>query len=240
MSRLIFLLYGLVSYALFFGTFLYAIYFVFTMTPDRPESPLVQALLVNGGFLGLFAVQHSVMARPWFKKRWTRIIPEPIERSTFVLLTSLILLGMITYWKPLPEVIWSLDNSMAVMFFQGLSGAGFLLVLVSTFLIDHFDLFGLKQVWDHWNGRTHAGPQFHDPLFYRMIRHPLYLGFMIAFWSTAVMTVDHLFFAVMTTGYMLVAIQLEEHDLITFHPGDYESYRKRVPMLIPWRGIAKS
>ena len=238
MGRLLVLLYGVVSYILFFGAFLYAIYFVFTLSPDREDAPLVEALLINGGFLGLFAVQHSVMARQWFKRWWTKIIPEVVERSTFVLVTSLILIGMIQYWRPMTKVIWQMDDPNIGMVLQGLSGAGFLLVLVSTFLINHFELFGLQQVWDHWNGRTPQTVQFRTPLFYKMIRHPLYLGFMIAFWATPVMTLDHLFFAVMTTGYMLIAIQFEEMDMKTFHPDHYENYKKKVPMLLPWRGIA--
>lgn len=236
MGKILSLVYGTVSYVIFFGTFLFAIWFVWNMNTaplgDPPES-LLNALLINGGFLSLFAVQHSVMARRWFKAGWTKIVPQQIERSTFVLITSFILLGMFHFWQYIPTVLWEITNPALRYILLGFSLGGFLLVLYATFLIDHFELFGLKQVWNHWKGQSVAPPTFHTPSVYRWTRHPLYLGFMIAFICSPRMTMDHLFFAIMTTGYMLVAIQFEEQDLIHFFGDNYRNYRKRVSMLIP-------
>lgn len=243
MGKFLSLVYGAVCYVIFFGTFLAAIWFVWILNTaplgEAPES-LLNAFLINGAFLGLFAVQHSIMARRWFKAGWTKIIPQQIERSTYVLLASLILLGMFYYWQPVPTVLWETTQPVLYYGLLGLSGAGFLLVLFVTFLIDHFELFGLTQVWNHWKGKSAAPPTFHTPSVYKWVRHPLYLGFTIAFVSTPRMTLDHLFFAIMTVGYMVVAIQFEEQDLIHFFGDNYRNYRKRVSMLIPMPGKAES
>lgn len=236
MTRTLALLYGVVCYAIFLVTFLYAIWFVFTMDSLTPEpgSSWVRALVIDALVLSVFALQHSVMARQGFKRMWTRIIPRPIERSTFVLCSSLALWILFRAWQPLSGVIWEVTGAVPKAALQALSGVGWLIVLVATFMIDHFDLFGLKQVWMHFKGQNYQPPQFRSPGFYRMVRHPIYLGFIIAFWSTPVMTSHHLFFAVMTLGYILVAIQLEERDLLTFHGRAYEEYRGGVSMLMPW------
>ena len=239
MNRVIAFVYGAVSYVIFFGTFLYAAGFIGNFVVPKtldgaPVGPLGTSLLINLGLLGLFAVQHSVMARPAFKRMWTRIVPEPVERSTYVLASSLALILLFWAWRPLGGVVWDVQNPVG----RGLLHAGFafgwLLVLVSTFLINHFDLFGLRQVWLHLCGRPYQPLPFRTPGPYRLVRHPLYVGWFFAFWSTPTMTATHLLFAVMTTTYILVAIQLEERDLVAAHP-EYASYRARVPMLIPGR-----
>ena len=210
MGRVLALAYGVVCYLIFFGTFLYAIWFVWTMDrPGQAEVPLGTAILINAVVLALFAVQHSVMARQWFKQAWTKIVPRPVERSTYVLAASLALLILIRFWQPLPGVIWEAQSPGLEMALRVLAAIGWLLVLVSTFLIDHFDLFGLKQVWKYFSNRPYDPPAFRTPGPYRLVRHPIYLGFLIAFWSTPRMTVGHLFFAVMTTAYILLAIQFE-------------------------------
>ena len=240
MGRVLALVYGVVCYLIFFGTFLYAIWFVWTMDkPGQPDVPLGTALLTNAALLALFAVQHSVMARQWFKRAWTKVVPRPVERSTYVLAASLALLILIRFWQPLPGVIWEVQAPGLALALQVLSGLGWLLVLVSTFLVDHFDLFGLKQVWKYFANQTYDPPAFKTPGPYRMVRHPIYLGFLIAFWSAPRMTVGHLFFAVMTTAYILLAIQFEEHDLITFHGESYKQYRSGVSMIVPWPGKKK-
>lgn len=233
-----FLLYGVLCYTVFFGTFLYAIGFVTGMfvptTLDATaEAPLGQAMLVNLALLSLFAVQHSVMARAEFKRMWTRIVPEPIERSTYVVLASLCLLLLFWKWEPIGGVIWSISDPTWQHVLTGISLAGFLIVLVSTFLINHFDLFGLRQVWMYFMGKPYRHVKFRTPLFYRSVRHPIYAGFILAFWAAPVMTIAHLLFAVMTTAYILVAIQLEERDLVRQFGESYRRYRARVPMLFP-------
>lgn len=240
MKRLSVLLYGVVCYAVFFATFLYAIGFVGNLwVPKSMDSaaslPLGQALLVNLGLLALFAVQHSVMARPAFKRWWTRFVPEAAERSTYVLFSSLALIALFWFWQPMGGVVWSVTDPLGVGVLYALYAFGWGLVLVSTFLINHFDLFGLRQVWLYFLGRPYTPLRFGTPLLYRIVRHPLYVGWLFAFWATPTMTVAHLVFAVMTTAYILVAIQLEERDLVEFHP-EYADYRRRVPMLIPGLG----
>jgi len=224
---------------IFFGTFLYAVGFIggfaTPTTLDGPATlPPLTALAINAGLLALFAVQHSVMARPWFKARWTRVVPEPIESSTYVLLSSLALILLFAYWQPIGGVVWAVSDPIGRMVLYSLFGFGWLLVLVSTFLINHFDLFGLRQVWLYLMGRPYTHPSFSTPLLYRMVRHPLYVGWFFAFWMTPTMTVAHLVFAVATTIYILLAIQFEERDLVTYHGEAYEEYRRRVPMLIPF------
>lgn len=235
MRRYVILAYGLVCYAIFFCTFLYAIWFVFRMdaTPTEPVEPLVMRLLIDAGLLALFALQHSIMARQSFKKAWTRIVPAAAERSTYVLFASLALLVLIRFWQPLLGPIWKVENHVGILVLQGLFILGWLIVLISTFLIDHFELFGLKQVWCNFTGKQFASKGFVTPGPYKFVRHPIYLGFIIAFWSTPVMTAGHLFFAVMTTAYILVAIQLEERDLTAIHGEQYRGYQKSVSMLTP-------
>jgi len=239
MKKLFFLLYGIIAYLIFFGTFCYAVGFVSSLLVPKhidsaPESPLGYALLVNAALLGLFAIQHSVMARPAFKRWWTRFVPEPIERSTYVLLASLCLILLFWYWQPMGGLIWNVQSEAIRILLIAISLFGFTIVLVSTFLINHFDLFGLRQVWFYATGKTYTSLPFRTPFFYQYVRHPLYLGFMIAFWSTPTMTVAHLFFAIMTTGYMLVAIQFEEHDLVNHFGSSYSEYKRSLPMLLPF------
>ena len=239
MKRLLFLVYGVVCYAAFLGTILYAIGFVGNMVVPKtidsePEAPLTKALLVNGLLLLLFALQHSIMARPAFKRRWTRIIPSEVERSSFVLLSSACLILMMWLWQPIGGVVWSVDDRVAQTVLTVLYLAGWGIVFISTFLINHFDLFGLRQVWLYFNGKPYTALPFRLPGFYRLVRHPLYLGFLIAFWCTPVMTAAHLLFAILTTGYILVAIQFEERDLIAHFGEKYREYKKWAPMLIPF------
>jgi methanethiol S-methyltransferase len=232
--------YGVASYAVFFLTYLYAIGFVGNLlVPKSMDSavtlPLAQALLINLGLLTVFALQHSIMARPAFKRWLTRWIPEAAERSTYVLLSSLALIAVFWGWQPLGGVVWQVEHPIGQAALYALFAMGWLLVLVSTFLINHFDLFGLRQVWLYLLGRPYAPLPFKTPWLYRYVRHPLYFGWLLAFWATPTMTVTHLLFAAVTTAYILVAIQFEERDLMTAHP-EYAGYRKRVPMLVPrWR-----
>lgn len=238
-SRVAALVYGLVCYAIFFVTFLYAIGFVGNFVVPKsidsaPIIPLGQALLVNIGLLGLFGLQHSAMARPAFKQRWTRIVSKPVERSTYVLFSSLCLITLFYFWQPLGITVWTVENSIFRNLLYACFGFGWLLVLVSTFLINHFDLFGLRQVYLYLRGKDYTPLQFATPGPYSYVRHPLYVGWLFAFWSTPTMTVAHLVFAVITTVYILVAIQLEERDLIKAYGKAYIDYRDRVPMLIPF------
>ena len=244
MTRILFFAYGVACYIIFLGTFLYAVGFIGNFgvptTLDGPtaEGPggLTAALAVNAGLLGLFAVQHSVMARRWFKRRWTRIVPWPIERSTYVLLSSAALILLFREWRPMGIEIWSVKSQAAVFTLYALFAAGWVLVLVSTFLIDHFDLFGLRQVWLHLRGKPYTTHAFVTPGPYRLVRHPLYVGWLLVFWMAPTMTLAHLVFSIATTAYILVAIRFEEQDLVREHGDAYEDYRRRVPMLIPVSG----
>src|SRR5262245_15203691 len=239
LKRVAFAAYGVVSYVIFLGTFLYAIGFIGNLgTPtalDGPATrPFFAALAIDAGLLALFAVQHSVMARPWFKVRWTRLVPQPIERSTYVLFSSLALLLLFTLWQPMGGQVWSASDPTGRLTLYALFAFGWGLVLVATFLINHFDLFGLRQVWLALIGRPYTSLRFATPGPYRLVRHPLYVGWFFAFWMTPTMTTAHLVFAIATTSYILLAIQFEERDLVTFHGRDYENYRQRVPMLVPF------
>lgn len=236
--RLLALAYGLVCYVIFLGTFLYAIAFVGNLpvphTIDHAiAGSLPEAIAWDVVLLGIFAVQHSVMARPAFKKLWTRIVPRTIERSTYVLFASLALDLMFWQWRPIDAVVWSVSDPVSAGLLTGLFWAGWAIVLISTFLISHFELFGLHQVWMDLCRKKFADPVFHTPYLYGLVRHPIYLGFMIAFWATPVMTAGHLLFACMTLAYVLIAIQFEERDLIDLFGDAYRNYRKRVSMLIP-------
>jgi protein-S-isoprenylcysteine O-methyltransferase Ste14 len=244
MKKMFFLLYGVVAYLIFFATFCYAVGFVSSLFVPKhidsvPVSPFGYALMVNAALLTLFAVQHSVMARPAFKRWWTKFVPEPIERSTYVLLASLCLILLFWKWQPMGGVIWQVKSETIQIVLKALCLFGFTIVLVSTFLINHFDLFGLRQVWFYFTGKRYEHLPFRTPLFYKYVRHPLYLGFMIAFWATPTMTAAHLFFAIMTTAYMLTAIQFEENDLVRHFGNKYREYRRNAPMLIPFTKLSR-
>lgn len=233
--------YGTVCYVIFLATFVYALAFVGNIGLVRTidgasEVPFGQAFLINMLLLGLFAVQHSVMARPAFKRWWTRFVPKPMERSTYVLLSSVALLVLFHAWQPMGGTIWEVGDPVGRGLLYGLFAFGWLLVLASTFWINHFDLFGMRQVWLYLRGREYTPLAFKTPWLYRYVRHPLYLGWLFAFWATPTMTAAHLVFAVATTTYILAAIQLEERDLVGVHGQAYADYRKRVPMLIPGFG----
>jgi protein-S-isoprenylcysteine O-methyltransferase Ste14 len=234
--RLLIFAYGTVAYLLFFGTFLYLIGFVGNLTLKAVDAPgsgsPLAALAVNLGLVLLFGLQHSIMARPAFKRRWTRILPKEIERSTFVLATVVVLGLLMWQWRPLGGTIWHVGDPTIRIVLSGTFAFGWALVLVATFLINHFDLFGLRQVWIALRGRPYTPVRFAQPWLYRQLRHPLYLGFLIAFWSTPTMTVTHLVLAGALTTYILMAIRLEERDLVDQHP-EYADYRRQVPMLIP-------
>ena len=238
LKRLLFFAYGAACYLIFLATFLYAIAFVGgfavpTRLDDARQSSLANALTINGALLALFAVQHSVMARRWFKARWTRIVPWTIERSTYVLCASAALLLLFWQWRPIGIQIWSVENGVARAALWTLFAAGWATVLTVTFLINHFDLFGLRQVWLPLVGRPYTRVPLRTPLPYRFVRHPLYFGFLLAFWMTSTMTLAHLVFALVTTAYIVLAIQFEERDLVAEHGEAYREYRRRVPMLLP-------
>jgi protein-S-isoprenylcysteine O-methyltransferase Ste14 len=239
MKRILFLLYGVISYFIFFGTILYAIGFVGNLfvpkSIDGPAAmPLAKAVLINASLLLVFALQHSIMARPAFKRWWTRFVPEPAERSTYVLIASLCLLLMMWQWQPIGGVVWVIESSLLKTILVSAYAFGWALVFISTFLINHFDLFGLRQTWLYFTGRKYTSLPFRTPLFYRFVRHPLYFGFLIAFWSTPVMTVAHLLFAMLTTGYILTAIVFEEKDLEAHFGESYVTYKQNSSKIIPF------
>jgi len=238
MKRVIVFVYGLICYAVFLGTFLYLAGFLGNVFPvgsmDSPATEsLWQALLVDTLLVGVFALQHSIMARPKFKKWWTRFVPEPMERSTYVMFSSLALILLFWQWRPVGGVVWDVQDPVGRVIFHGLLGVGFLIVLVTTFLINHFDLFGLRQVWGYLRGQPYTALTFTKPGPYKVIRHPMYVGWITAFWATPTMTIAHLVFAVGMTAYILFAIWFEERDLVEFHGEAYVEYRKTVPMLVP-------
>ena len=238
MAQLLTIVYGFIAYTVFLGAFLYAIGFVGNvLVPKSIDSGtpagLTEAIVVNALLLTLFAVQHSVMARPAFKRWWTRIVPKQIERSTYVLLASAILLVLFWQWRPIAGTLWDARAMALGPALMGLSAAGWLIVLLSTFMINHFDLFGLRQVTLYFQRRPYTPLAFATRGLYKIVRHPIMLGFLIAFWATPVMTFGHLMFAVVTTAYILVALQLEEHDLLQADRVNYERYRRNTPMLIP-------
>jgi len=243
LGRSLAFLYGVASYVVFLGTILYAIGFgsnlVVPKTLDTgPAGPIAEALIVNLVLMTIFALQHSVMARKPFKQWWTQYVPKAIERSTYVLLASLALVLLFWQWRPMPAVVWQIDDPQIAMALTGLSLFGWVIVFTSTFLINHFELFGLHQVANDLAGRTMPAPRFRTPLYYKFVRHPLYLGFIIAFWAAPTMTAGHLLFAAVTTAYIFVGILLEERDLIDLFGDDYRRYKKRVSMLVPWRRSA--
>ncbi|HWW60125.1 MAG TPA: isoprenylcysteine carboxylmethyltransferase family protein [Thermoanaerobaculia bacterium] len=239
LKRIAFFAYGALCYAIFFATFLYAIGFIggfgVPATLDGPATvPLARGIAIDAVLLALFAIQHSLMARRWFKERWTRVVPPVIERSTYVLLSSLALILVFWQWRPLGGVVWNVDDAAGRVVLRSLFAFGWALVLVSTFLINHFDLFGLRQVWLFLRNKPYTHLQFGTPGPYRLVRHPLYVGWFFAFWMTPAMTYAHLLFAIATTAYILIAIQLEERDLLHEHGSSYEDYRRAVPMLVPF------
>ncbi len=231
--------YGLACYAAFLGTFLYGMGFITGfVTPTRLDAiaPVTTgtAWLVNVGLLAAFALQHSVMARPGFKKWWTRFVPEPVERSTYCLFSSVALIALFAFWQPMGGVIWDVSSTAGRTALIAIGLSGWLLVLVATFLINHFDLFGLRQVWLYLRGKPYTSLRFQTPGPYRLVRHPLYVGWLLAFWGAPTMTFAHLVFAVTCSLYILVAIRFEERDLVTSLGEDYRRYRRRVPMLVPF------
>ena len=245
-KRVLFFIYGVAAYALFFATYLYAIGFIGNLLvpvsiDGAPQVPLWEALVANAALLGIFAIQHSVMARPGFKRWWTKFVPKPVERSTYVLFSSVLLIALFAFWQPLGGVDWNVTDPLGQAVLWGVFALGWGVVLVSTFLINHFDLFGLRQVWLYLIGKPYTALPFKTPFFYRYVRHPLYVGWLFAFWATPTMTVTHLVFAMATTAYILIAIQLEERDLADAHP-EYSGYRQQVPMLVPRVGgrVARS
>lgn len=237
-KRISIFIYGVASYLIFFATFLYFIAFVGNLplvprTLDgEPQLASTEALLIDVLLLTLFSVQHSVMARPAFKRWWTQWVPVEAERSTYVLFSSLALILMFALWQPVGGVFWSVENPIGRGVLYGVFAAGWLLVLYSTFLINHFDLFGLRQVWLQLRGEAYQPVAFKTPAIYRYVRHPLYVGWFLAFWATPEMTVTHALFALLLTAYILSAIQFEERDLQAAHP-EYAEYRREVPMLVP-------
>lgn len=243
MIRGIAMLFAVAAYAVFFATFLYLIGFLANLpflprsVDSGPATPLGTALIVDLALIALFGVQHSVMARQGFKRAWTRLVPEPIERSTYVLFASAALIVLFAFWRPIDATIWEITNPLGATLLWALFAAGWLIVLSSTFLLNHFELFGLQQAWFSLRQRAAAAPQFRTPLYYRFVRHPLYSGFFLAFWASPAMSAGHFLLAAGMSAYMLIAIQLEERDLVGLFGRDYETYRTKVGMLAP--GIGK-
>ena len=240
MGRVIALCYGVLSYVVFFATFLYAMNFILGQVVPKtidngPIVPVSEALIVDLVLMSIFAVQHSVMARKQFKQWWTQFVPKSVERSTYVLFASLALVLLFWQWRSIPAVLWQIDNPTLASAVIGIAFLGWLIVLTSTFLINHFELFGLHQVANNLVGHPMPVQRFRTPLYYQFVRHPIYLGFIIAFWAAPVMTVGHLLFAAVTTAYIFVGIALEERDLVELFGDEYRRYRVRVAMLVPWR-----
>lgn len=238
LKRILFFAYGTFCYLIFVGTFLYAIGFIGnfgvpTTLDGAATAPLAISFAIDAALLALFAVQHSVMARKWFKAWWTRIVPKPIERSTYVLFSSVALILLFTFWQPLGGVVWSVESPAGRLVLRGLFVFGWGLILYATFLINHFDLFGMRQVWRYLRGQSVSAMQFVTPGPYRLVRHPLYVGWLFAFWMTPLMTSAHLLFSIATTAYILLAIQFEERDLVREYGNAYEEYKQVVPMLVP-------
>jgi protein-S-isoprenylcysteine O-methyltransferase Ste14 len=238
-NRVFAISYGAVSYLAFVAAFLYAIGFVGDLWVPRSvdhavTAPIGDAIVVNVLLLGLFAVQHSVMARPAFKRWWTRVVPPPMERSTYVLLSSVVLFLLYWQWRSMPAVVWDVRLPAARLLLWVLFWIGWVTVFSGSFMINHFDLFGLRQVFAVWRGKPLSDMGFRAPLLYRVVRHPLMLGFIVAFWAAPTMTAGHLLFAISTTAYILIALQFEEHDLVATLGAQYRDYRRRVPMLLPW------
>jgi len=236
-SRITVFVYGVVCYLVFLAAFLYAIGFIGNVAVPKsidsgPQVALPVALAIDFGLLALFALQHSIMARQWFKAAWTRIVPSSVERSTYVLFSSVALLVLFWKWQPIGHVIWNIDNVSGRYVLLAMYALGWIIVLLATFLINHFDLFGLRQVWLYLRGQAYGPLTFRTPALYRIVRHPLYLGWLLVFWSAPVMTAAHLVFAIATTAYILLAIQFEERDLLRSH-AEYAEYRRRVPMILP-------
>ncbi|MFN7997722.1 MAG: isoprenylcysteine carboxylmethyltransferase family protein [Bryobacteraceae bacterium] len=240
LGRVMTFLYGILCYLIFCATFLYAVAFLgdfgFVKSIDSgPDTGIGQALAINAALLALFAVQHSVMARQWFKQAWASLVPPPVERSTYVLFSSLAMILLFWLWRPMGGEIWEVDAPAARNAIWGVYALGWVILLAATFLINHFDLFGLRQVYLHLIGRPYTGLEFRTPGFYRYVRHPLYVGWLCIFWATPSMTTAHLVFAIATTAYILLAIRWEENDLIRIHGERYRVYREQVPKLIPLR-----
>lgn len=238
MERILIFAYGVVAYVIFLGVFLYTVGFVGNFgTPTRLDGPAVgpfwTSVATNMILLSVFALQHSVMARPGFKRWWTQFVPVPAERSTYVLFSSVALILLFAYWQPLGGTVWNVTNRFGQVILFGLFGLGWVIVLWSTFQINHFDLFGLRQVWLHLRDKPYTPLKFSTPLLYRYVRHPLYVGWLFVFWATPTMTSAHLLFAVVTAAYIFIAIPIEERDLVAVHGDDYENYRERVPKIIP-------
>ena len=238
MKRTMILAYGLINYAVFLGVFVYSIGFIGNLfvplsLDSPPQSSMAYAIAVNLALLSAFAVQHSLMARPFFKRWLTKFIPEPMERSTYVLASNVAMIGLFVGWQPLGHEIWTITNPTAIVIAYSIFFAGWAVVFISTCLISHTDLFGLRQVWLCFCGKPYTDLKFVVPSLYKVVRHPLYVGWLMVFWATPTMTAGHLFFAVITTVYIIVAIQLEERDLTDYHGVAYVAYRNEVPMLIP-------